>query len=186
MTLVSQRRWVCIVGIVGMAGLLGSTATAGAITAAGRSTAVSPCHANQLRVREGSAGAATGHIGFPIRFRNHSNQTCSLRGYPGAAGLNKHGKQVTQAKRTKSGFIGGLKPGHKIPTVTLRPGQTAASLIEGTDVPVGKQKHCRELHGLLVTPPNTRRSVHLTHGPPDCTRIEIHPVVRNKDGSQTS
>lgn len=151
-----------------------------------RLSAVDRCHAGQLRVREGSAGAATGHIGFPIHFRNHSDRTCSLRGYPGAAGLNKHGRQVTQAKRTKRGFIGGLKPGHKIPTIDLKPGQTASALIEGADVPVGNQKHCRGLHGLLVTPPNTRQSVHLTHAPPDCTRIEIHPVVRNKDGSQIS
>jgi hypothetical protein len=140
----------------------------------------------QLRVREGGAGAATGHIGIPIRFRNRSHRTCSLRGYPDAAGLNKHGKQVTQAKRTKRGFIGGLKPGHKIPTVVLHPGQVASALVEGTDVPQGTRKHCRELHGLLVTPPNDHRAHHFRDAPPDCSRIQIHPVVKGKDGSQIS
>lgn len=149
-----------------------------------RTKAPGHCREGQLRVREGAAGAATGHIGIPIRFRNRSRRTCSLRGYPGAAGLNKHGKQVTQAKRTKRGFIGGLKPGHKIPTVVLHPGQVASSLIEGTDVPEGNQKHCRVLHGLLVTPPDDQRALHFRHAPPDCSRIQIHPVVRGKDGSQ--
>jgi hypothetical protein len=152
-----------------------------------RTSSISHCRAGQLRVREGGAGAATGHIGTPIRFHNRSLQTCTLRGYPGAAGLNKHGKQVTQAKRTRRGFIGGLKPGHRIPTIVLHPGQVASSLIEGTDVPQGNQnKPCRELHGLLVTPPNTRRAIHFTDAPPDCSRIQIHPVVRGKDGSQIS
>jgi hypothetical protein len=157
---------------------------ASAATPAVHVTSISGCSYGQLRVRAGGGGAGLGHVGFAIRFTNTSSRTCSLHGYPGAAGLNKHGKQVTQAKRTTSGYLGGLKPGHPIPTVVLKPGQTAASLIEGTDVPEGNATHCPTLHGLLVTPPNDRRSVHLTMAPPDCSRIQIHPVLRGTSGTQ--
>jgi hypothetical protein len=155
------------------------------VSAPAASAANAPdCSYHQLKVTESDGGAATGHIGIAIRFRNHSDTACSLTGYPGAAGLNKHGKQVQQAKRTKRGFIGGLKPGHSIPTITLPPGDVASALIEGTDVPQGNHAHCRTLHGLLVTPPNTKKSVRLKDAPPDCSRIQIHPVVRGKNGSQ--
>jgi hypothetical protein len=146
-------------------------------------TAVPHCTDSQLRIREGHGDGAAGHVGFAIRFKNHSGTTCSVRGYPGAAGLNKHGKQVVQATRTKRGMIGGLKPGHAIPTVVLKPGHVASAVIEGVDVPVQGHK-CRTLHGLLVTAPNDFDAVHLHSAPPDCDGIQIHPVVKGKTGSQ--
>ena len=69
-----------------------------------RANAPSHCREGQLGVHEGGAGAATGHIGIPIRFRNRSHRTCSLRGYPGAAGLNKHGKQVDPGEAHQAGL----------------------------------------------------------------------------------
>jgi hypothetical protein len=153
----------------------------GNATATGRAAA--HCKDSQLRVREGRADAAAGHIGFRLRFHNSGSAPCTLRGYPGAAGLNKHGRQVVQAKRTKRGMLGGLKPGHKIPTVLLRPGRVATAVIEGTDVPT-QGHHCRTLHGLLVTPPNDTAAVYLKHAPPDCDGIQIHPVIKGKTGRQ--
>lgn len=168
---------------VGTVGLL-AAATVGVpapfSAAAGRPA---PCRAHQLQLREGAGGAGLGHIGMPLRFRNRSRVSCTLHGYPVVAGLNRHGRQVEQARRTKSGYLGGVRPGHRIPTVTLRPGRVASALVEGTDVPAGHHTHCRELHGLLVTPPNQRRAVRLRHAPPDCSRIEVHPVVPGKTGT---
>jgi hypothetical protein len=165
-------------------GLLGIVAAVSLQLPANATTVIPHCGIHQLRVSEGSGDAGLGHVGISIRFQNRSQTTCSIHGYPGTAGLNKHGKQVEQALRTKNGYLGGVRPGHPIPTVTLEPDQVASALVEGTDVPSGHQKHCRVLHGLLVTPPNDRQSVHLKHAPPDCSRIEIHPVVRGKDGTQ--
>jgi hypothetical protein len=147
---------------------------------------VSHCTYSQLQIREGRGLAATGHIGYRLHFRNTSSRVCSVRGYPGAAGLNKHGKQVTQARRTPSGFLGGLKPGHTPPTVVLKSGEVATAVIEGVDVNSHGGAGCPTLHGLLVTPPNDRKSVHLKFAPPDCARIQIHPVIRGESGSQTS
>jgi len=151
--------------------------------AATPSTSVSHCTDSQVRVREGRSDGAAGHIGIRIHFKNKSSATCSVRGYPGAAGLNKHGKQVVQAQRTRRGMLGGLKPHHKIPTVVLHSGDVATAVIEGVDVPV-KNHRCRTLHGLLVTPPNLFDAVHLRHAPPDCDGIQIHPVIAGKTGSQ--
>lgn len=172
--------------VAAVAGMLGVVVAPVSLTfPAGATTGIPHCGIHQLRVSEGSGDAGLGHVGYPVRFRNRSQTACSVHGYPGVAGLNKHGKQVEQALRTKNGYLGGVRPGHPIPTVILKPGQVASALVEGTDVPSGHQKHCRVLHGLLVTPPNDRRSVHLKHAPPDCSRIEIHPVVRGKDGTES-
>jgi hypothetical protein len=168
--------------VVGMMGALAAVSPASPVNA---TSAVPHCQSHQLTVSEGAGGAGLGHVGYPIRLRNRSQATCSVHGYPGVAGLNKHGKQVEQALRTKSGYLGGVKPGHPIPTVILQPHQVASALVEGTDVPSGHQKHCRELHGLLVTPPNDHKAIHLNHAPPDCSRIEVHPVVRGKSGTQS-
>jgi hypothetical protein len=169
-----------------MIGVLATGSAAVSASATTSTAAVSHCRINQLRVSESAGAAGLGHIGIAIRFRNRSMATCSVHGYPGVAALNKHGKQVQQALRTKNGYLGGVKPGHPIPTVVLGTGDVASALVEGTDVPIGHEKHCRKLHGLLVTPPNTRQAVHLKVAPPDCSRIEVHPVVRGKDGSQSS
>jgi hypothetical protein len=176
------RAFVLAGGATALAGLLPPIS----VGLAAPVTTVNHCSYAQLKVKEVSAGAGLGHGGYRLHFRNTSHRVCSLRGYPGAAGLNKHGKQIEQAKRTKTGYIGGVSPGHPIPTVILEPGQQATSVVEGTDVPTAHQKRCRVLHGLLVTPPGDHKSVHVRHAPPDCSRIEIHPVVRNKTGRQGS
>jgi Domain of unknown function (DUF4232) len=167
------------------AGALAATAIL-PLSAAGpvaHAAGVAHCTDSQLKVREGRLNGGAGHIGFPIHFKNHSSTTCSLRGYPGAAGLNKHGKQVVQAKRTRRGMVGGLKPHHPIPTVVLHPGQVASAVVEGSDVPFKNHK-CRTLHGMLITPPNDYTAVHIKQAPPDCSGIEVHPVIKGKSGSE--
>jgi hypothetical protein len=168
--------------------LVGTSSIAAASSAAPGSggatgTSVAHCTDGQVRVREGRSDGGAGHIGIRIHFKNHSSVTCSVRGYPGAAGLNKHGRQVEQAKRTRRGMVGGLKPHHKIPTVSLAPGEVATAVVEGSDVPVNNHR-CRTLHGMLVTPPNDFTAVHVKHAPPDCDGIQIHPVIKGKTGSQ--
>jgi hypothetical protein len=141
------------------------------------------CRFAQLAVREGRSDSGAGHIMFPIHFRNTSHATCTLYGYPGAAGLNRKGAQVVQATRVKYGYSGGVKAGNPIPLVTLQPGQQGTARIEGSDVPGPNGRPCRELHGLLVTPPNDQRSAHLNDSPPSC-RLQIHPVIKGSSGTQ--
>lgn len=157
---------------------------AGGAQAAVSQTAIAAphCTAAQLKVSEGRIQGALGHIMVPIHFRNTSSTTCTLYGYPGAAGL-KHGRQVVQAKRVASGYMGGLKQGNPIPLVTLAPHEQGTARIEGSDVTGPSGRRCKELTGLLVTPPNDRKSVHLKHSPPSC-RLQIHPVIKGSSGTQ--
>ncbi|MST33891.1 DUF4232 domain-containing protein [Acidimicrobiaceae bacterium USS-CC1] len=166
-----------------------TTTTVNPTTTSTQRPATTACTGSQLRTTEkhwpgGYLGYGLGHSGAVILFTNTSRRTCSLHGYPGAAGINSSGIQVTQARRTPSGYLGGLwGTTTAAPTVTLTPGDTASATIEGTDNPVGNATTCPTLAGLLVTPPNTSVPVHLPAAPADCSGLVIHPVVPGAKGA---
>jgi hypothetical protein len=124
-----------------------------------------------------------GHIGVLLRFANTSAQTCKLMGYPGVAGLDASGHQAIQATRTLNGYIRVLPPGQGPPVVTLTSGESASAFVEGTDVPLGGATSCPSYPKLLVTPPNTTRSVLVDMAMPGCTPVQVHPVVPGTKGS---
>lgn len=168
----------------------GSTTTAPTTTATTASTtsttAAGPgdCTSAQLAVSAGPGRGATGHSEVTLLFKNTGSTTCRLHGYPGVAGLDAAGKQVTQAQRTPEGFMGGLSSTTAAPpTVTLTPGQTASAIVEGTDVPQGGATSCPTLAGMLVTAPNTTHAVHFSEVPGDCSGLQVHPVVPGTSGS---
>lgn len=143
------------------------------------------CTFQELSVSDHANNAATGHWGFTVVFRNVGSTRCVLGGYPGVAGLSASGRQIVQATRTLRGFMGGLPSGQTtIPVVRLQPGQTASTLVEGSDVPQGNSTHCPALAGgLLVTPPGSRHSAHLKEGiNVDCGGLQVHPVVAGSSG----
>ena len=168
-----------------------STAAQSAVTVPSTATqsvsSASPCRNGQITVSKGGGGVATGHSGEVILFSNSSNSSCSISGYPGVAGLDAQGAQVTQAKRTPSGFIGGLQPGVTTPPqVTLSPGQTASAIVEGTDLPVSGATSCTSYPSLLITPPNLTDSVRVIAPLPGCSPIEVHPIVPGSTGSTST
>lgn len=120
-----------------------------------------------------------GHSGAALVFTNTSGQACSLRGYPGVAGLNDAGKQVTQAERTLTGYLGS---GYHVRTVRVPAGGRASALVEATSVPSGDATSCPTYAALLVTPPNTTKSVRVAVSLPGCGGLKVHPVVRGKTG----
>jgi len=141
------------------------------------------CTTSQLNVSVGKIGAATGHSGFPLLFRNTSSQECLLSGYPGLALLNADDQQVAQAQREPFGFLGGL-PGYSggpLPAIGLQPGQTASALVEGEDFPQGGVTACGPFPAILVTPPNAVQSVRLDVAPA-CSPFQVHSVVLGSTG----
>ena len=149
------------------------------------------CTLSDLTVSAGPSGFGAGHQGVPILFRNSSQTTCSLYGYPGVAALNSSGQQVVQAMRTPSGYLGGLAPGATTPaTVILGPGQTASALVEGIDNPLNGATSCPYYPAFLVTPPNTTTSAQVpvasasSQGMAGCTPIVVHPIVPGTRGSE--
>ena len=116
------------------------------------------CENGQIAVTVRPAGAAAGSSGQVIGFVNVSRVACTLTGYPGVAVLDAQRRQVIQAQRQLMGMLGGLANGSTtLPTVTLRPGQSASAMVEGTDNPEGTATSCICYPSLLVTPPNLTR-----------------------------
>ena len=142
------------------------------------------CRFTQLRVSHGPVVGATGHSAVLLLFRNVSDRTCHLYGYPGVAGIDTTGRQVTQARRSREGFMGGVGwSGRRrpIPLVPLAPGRFASAIVEGDDnSPSGGA--CRRLAGMLVTPPDSYHSIRFPVVPGDCDGLQIHPVVPGRSG----
>jgi hypothetical protein len=95
------------------------------------------------------------------------------------AGLDADGRQVDQAQREPSGFIGGLfgYSGGPLPAIGLRPGEAASAIVEGDDAPSDSAAACAAFAAVLVTPPNAVQSVHVDVGVPGCSDFQVHPVV---------
>lgn len=163
-------------------GALAVATTAGA--AAAHTAAVARCTAHQLVLTAGKENGGVGHVGFPLRFTNTSVGKCSLHGYPGVQALDKHGKPNMNAERTKSGYLGGDTRSGPPPTVVLHPGDVASAYLEGTDMPTGQHKSCPQAAAFRVTPPNTHRATLLKRSLPECSRLQIHPVVPGKSGQE--
>jgi hypothetical protein len=143
----------------------------------------SPCTGEQLLVTPGESTAGLGHIGVVLLFENRGTVPCELFGYPGVAGLDGDGEQLTQAARSPFGYLGGLSAGENWPEVAIAPGRFASAVLEGTDVPLGTATTCPTYTGLLVTPPNTTQSTRLNLSMPGCSGLQIHPVVPGTSGS---
>jgi Protein of unknown function (DUF4232) len=144
------------------------------------------CTNEQLTTRAGRSGVAMGNVGQTFVFTNVSTSACTLYGYPGVAGLDGVGRQIVQATRTPNGYIGGLSSSDApAPIVALAPGQAASALVEGDDNQFGSMP-CVQLSGLLVTAPNTTRSVDLPGAFSDCDGLQIHPVVPGTSGTEES
>ena len=109
----------------------------------------------------------------PIVFTNTGTAACALRGYPGVAGLNATGHQVTQAVR-ETGFT--------ISTVTLASGGAASGLVHATVVPSGGATCPPDYAALLVTPPNLTVSVRVAVSLPACGGLTVRPVVAGTAG----
>jgi hypothetical protein len=151
----------------------------------GGSTQTPECTLAHLKVSVQSGGAGLGNYGLLLVFKHDNSTTCVMHGYPGVAGLDAHGNQVTQARRTLRGYLGGLEQSiNVIPTVRLAPGETASALVEGTNVPPGNATSCTEYKGLLVTPPDETQSVRLAVTANGCDGLQIHPVVPGDTGSE--
>ncbi len=142
------------------------------------------CTFAHLAISVGQVGAGLGHEGAAILFKNTGTSKCSMSGYPGVAALNATGRQVAQAQRTPSGYLGGMRTGSTTPPVVLlEPGAVASALVEGTAVPEGVASSCPTYPALLVTPPTSTLSTRLAVSLPGCSALEVHPVVSGTTGT---
>jgi len=132
-------------------------------------------------------GAATGHVGIMLLFRNSGTTACRLTGYPGAALLAATGRhRRLDIARTPQGFMGGLSPQARAsPVVLLKPDRFASAILEGEDFNPKTSAACPQYATLLVTPPNQTVTVRFARSLAICDP-EIHPVVAGTSGRQSS
>jgi hypothetical protein len=155
----------------------GSNATSGSVGNAQAGSA--SCGGSVISVSAGNGGAATGHHGLPLVFKNTGSRTCTLQGYPGAAIMNGSAT-VLNATRTLNGFIGDERQLSSAPLITLAPGASASAMLEWV-VDNGEKCAPNGTGTLEVTPPNTTATTKLgsltagTQGV--CADFEIHPLV---------
>ncbi len=147
-------------------------------------TSTAVCTAQSLRVSGSAASGGDSHAGLVLLFTNTGQIACSMAGYPGLAILNAAGKQVIQARRTPSGYLGGIRSGKPpFAAVLLQAGGTASALLEGQVVDdAGKQ--CPTEHALLTTPPATTVAIKVMATTVFCGQVQIHPVVAGRTGSK--
>jgi hypothetical protein len=164
----------------GVDGIGGADATG---QAAVTSAPVPPrCPATGLAIAAHDGGAGAGHRSVVLVLTNVTTGPCRLYGYPGVAGLDAAGKQIVQAARTPHGYLGGLSDGAPIPTVDIGAGQAASAMVEATAAkPDGSS--CTPYAGLLVTPPDEKKSTRVPWPGDGCDALQIHPVVAGVTGS---
>ncbi len=149
---------------------------------AGAAAAAAGCTPAHTAVSVVQAGAATGHAGVVLLFRNSGSTACTLTGYPGAALVAKN--RQLDAVRTPQGFMGGLSPSARVnPVVRLTPGAEASAFLEGEDFNPQTSGACPRYSALLVTPPNQTVTVRL-HRSLGLCNPQIHPVVPGPSGRQ--
>ncbi|HET9173171.1 MAG TPA: DUF4232 domain-containing protein [Actinospica sp.] len=139
----------------------------------------SSCGNNDLKIGFGYGGVGGPLQATAVVFKNISDRTCTLQGYPGAS--IKDGSTLINAARVLNGVRGDLPPLTSPPLVTLKPGGVSYAILEwklDTNVPC----YPTGTGVFEITAPNTTKTVviggdgHLgVEG--ICSALEINPVV---------
>lgn len=132
----------------------GTTRTTAASTASGsyenvsRASSSSPrrCRTQDLGLTVRSYGGGGGTEFYLVVLRNHSQATCSVRGYPGVSGLDRRRHQVGRAARRIS---------RRVERVRLRPAARASSLLLA--IGTARCNPLRVSRFVRVFPPDERR-----------------------------
>jgi len=112
--------------------------------AAFRGGTASACSQSQLNVRENGSEGAAGTIRGAWVFKNRSNATCSLNGYPDLQMYRKGGRPLPTTTKKN------LSPGPS--NVVLDPDESGTFLSSYSDVPSGSEK-CTSSRVLEITAP---------------------------------
>jgi hypothetical protein len=167
------------------AGVVATSSTSAAI----QTSTVPPCLGRATAISVSPVEEAMGNVAVILVFRNIGTTTCSLYGYPGVAGLDRSGRQTTQAQRTQTGFFAIVPVPYR--AVTLVPSAVASAVVNGADnQPTASP--CPVYPAFLVTPPGTYTSTkvpintpHLTaNGFPGCDGLSVQPVVAGTKGGE--
>jgi hypothetical protein len=166
---------------------IASVAAAAAVTTgavgvvSGSAAAAAPvpqCQGALIQLSHSHPQGATGHGNVVLIFRNISQSTCSLRGYPGLDAIGPHGGVLAHARRSLRGFTGGA---HAINTIVLHSFQRASADVEWMNFR-SNGGSCRFSKSIATTPPSTTKTFHRPVSVSVCN-LQVHPVVRGTSGN---
>jgi hypothetical protein len=166
-----------IVGVA-VAAAVSAGVTGAATSPAGAAGPVPSCKGALIAVSHSRPQGATGHGNVVVIFRNISQHTCSLRGYPGLDAIGRNGNVLAHARRTLNGFTGGA---HAVRTIVLQSWQLASSDVEWMNFTANGHA-CRFSKSIATTPPNTFKTFHRPVSVSVCN-LQVHPVVRGSSGN---
>lgn len=124
-----------------------------------------PCPTRSLGAKMGLSQGAAGSIYVAIVFRNISNVTCTLYGYPGVALAG--GNPITQI-----GLAAAENPTPPRELVTLAPGAVANALLRIVDAGNYPASKCGPVTArwLQIYPPNQTTPIYLKYTSPACSK----------------
>jgi len=153
--------------------LIAAAAAAVALPVTAHADPTPPCSSGQVQVSVADSQGASGHSLETLMFSLAPGAApCTLTGYPGVD--SGAGGPLIHAKRTLSGFMGGVR-GPTPPTVTLSPSQPAYARVEGAVIDANGNE-CPSYTTLQVTPPDTTDTFTVPTDIYFC-RFQVHPVT---------
>lgn len=140
------------------------------------------CTSAQLAITLGERQQVMAQPAIAVIFTNTGDAPCTLHGYPGVAGLDAGGHQITQAYRIQQVYEGGAST--DAPTlVTLSSGVVASALIGGGANPINGESACpADYAAVLVTPPGATGPTKLPVDFPSCSGLAVTPVIPGPTG----
>ena len=162
---------------VTLAGSLGLTGTASAATT--RTCQLSDVHVHLL-----GAGVGAGNWADILTLTNVSRTPCTSSGYLTVHLLKTHDQRLARAPRERAGYMGGyLKPG-RLPLVTLRPGESASALLQGSSA-YCNDNPCPLAWGISIRLPGQAGFVRMRIVVQNSPTIGITPLVPGLTGSSS-
>ena len=137
------------------------THIAAAAPSSAHPSALTRCYTSQLSISPDSSNSGMGHVGFYFRVHNASARACTLFGYPGVQLLNRQGRSLHTVLHWGVGYLSGNQARRM---VYLRPGRNAFFFLEWVHFPSPGQT-CPSAPAVLITPPNTYRSIRVQMSP---------------------
>jgi hypothetical protein len=163
------------------AGLCAAALTSGAAAAVlaepASAAAVPRCGNASLAVTRTFVQGGAGHSWMALVYRNATNRTCTVRGYPGLDAITRSGHVLAHAVRTSSGYGGA---GH-LTTVTIVPGGYASASVEWLNFNGHTGGACRFSAAVNTIVANTGR-VHRLPVSVSVCGLQVHPTVHGTPG----
>lgn len=158
------------------AGTMAGAALVSTATSAS-AAAVPHCGDSSLAVTRTFTQGGAGHGWMALVYRNVTQHSCTVYGYPGLDAVSRSGHVLAHAARTRSGYGSGARPA----TVTIRPGGYASAGVEWLNFDPRTGAACRFSATVRTIIANTM-AVHRLRVSVSACGLQVHPTVAGTPG----